>query len=85
MPILKRLYFFVPLSTSERGHYINLINKYRNSFFRRGIQCFVHDSVPIRIPQTVIYLVGQTHIVACTHAINDVVIQKLLNINIVVQ
>jgi hypothetical protein len=85
MPILKRLYFFVPLSTSEREHYINIINKYRISYLQRGIQCFIYDSVPIRIPQTVIYLVGQKHIVAYTHVINDVVIQKLLNINIAVQ
>jgi hypothetical protein len=85
MAIQKRLYFFVPLYTTEGGYYTALISKYRFLCLQRGIQCIIHDSAPIGIPPAVIYLVGQNHIVATAQAVNDAVIQKLLSINIVIQ
>lgn len=85
MTILKRLYFFVPLTTPEKTHYINLINKYRLMYLQKGIQCHIYDSGIIEIPPTVIYLIGQSHIVASAQAVNDEVIQKIVSINIVIQ
>lgn len=85
MAVLKRFYFFVPMSTPEKSHYLDVISRYRFLYLQKGIQCYIYDSTPLGIEEAVIYLVGQSHIVASAQVVNDGVIQKLLSINIVIQ